>query len=94
MHVSVTSLQAFYKAGALTLRALDARAAQARIFGPDADAAWGLFKGELHEGERLDLLLRDAAVAHPAAFAPRVVFALEGLSEAPMTSPSGRSGPK
>jgi hypothetical protein len=81
MHVSDMNLQAFYTAGALTLRALDSRAAHARVFGPDADAEWGLFKGELHDGDRLDLLVRDAAVAHPAAFAPRVVFALDGLSD-------------
>ena len=81
MPIPDTQLRAFYSAGALALRALDSRAAHPRLFGTEADAEWALFRGELHEGDRLDLLIRDAAVAHPAAFAPRAVFSLDGLSD-------------
>src|SRR5690242_12221615 len=51
----------FYEAASLGLRALDARATRSRRFGPDADATWRAFRGELTDGDRLDLLLRDAA---------------------------------
>jgi hypothetical protein len=63
-----------------TLRALDAKAPLPRRFGPDADARWALFKGDLDLGDRLDLLVRDGAATQPTAFAPRVVFALDGLA--------------
>lgn len=76
-----TQIQQFYRVGMLGLKALDGRDSGKRRFGPDADARWQLFKGGLGEGDRLDLLLRDAAVTHPAVFAPRVVFAIDGLAE-------------
>ncbi|RKH14946.1 hypothetical protein D7V97_01550 [Corallococcus sp. CA053C] len=74
-------LGSFYEAAFVGLKALDASVATARRFGPNADARWALFKGELHERDRLDLLIRDAAVNHPTAFAPRRIFLLEGLAE-------------
>lgn len=74
-------LENFYEAAFVGLKALDARAGAARRFGPNADARWALFKGELKERDRLELLIRDAAVNHPAAFAPRRIFLLEGLAE-------------
>lgn len=74
-------IQQFYQVAILGLRALEARDAAKRRFGPNADARWQLFKGELGDEDRLDLLLRDAAVTHPAAFGPRVVFAIDGLAE-------------
>ncbi len=79
--MDATQIQKFYQVGALGLHALDARDSGRRRFGPDANARWQLFKGELGDGDRLDLLLRDAAVSHPAAFAPRVVFGIDGLAE-------------
>lgn len=74
-------LENFYEAAFVGLKALDAKADVARRFGPNADARWALFKGEMKERDRLDLLIRDAAVNHPAAFAPRRVFLLDGLAE-------------
>src|SRR5262249_43827886 len=41
---------------------------------------WALFKGDLKLGDRLDLLVRDGAATQATAFAPRVVFALDGLA--------------
>ncbi|HYO54675.1 hypothetical protein [Archangium sp.] len=74
-------LENFYEAAFVGLKALDSRAGGARRFGPNADARWDLFKGEMKERDRLDLLIRDAAANHPAAFAPRCIFLLDGLAE-------------
>jgi hypothetical protein len=63
MSISDTQLHAFYSAGALALRALDVRAAASRRFGPDADAEWSLFRGELHDGDHLDLAARASRLA-------------------------------
>ena len=61
------------------LRLLEARAP--RRFGVVADENWRNLRGDLEERDRLDLLIRDAAVLQPVAFSPRVIFALDGLSE-------------
>lgn len=79
--MEAAQIQKFYQVGALGLRAFEVRDAGRRRFGPDANARWQLFRGELGDGDRLDLLLRDAAVTYPAAFAPRTVFAIDGLAE-------------
>lgn len=69
----------FYRAALLGLCALDARRGKRQPFGPDAEARWRAFRGELLDCDRLDLLIRDAALTHPNAFAPRLLFSLEGL---------------
>lgn len=74
-------IESFYRAATLGLAALEARAGTPRRFGPDADARWNAFRGALQDWHRLDLLVRDAAVAHAAGFAPRVVFALPALAD-------------
>jgi hypothetical protein len=71
----------FYQAAMVGLAVLDGRMAGSRRFGPDADARWKAFQGGLREWHRVDLLVRDAAVRNPAAFAPGVVFALPALAE-------------
>lgn len=72
---------AFYSAAMLGLRALDARETTARRFGPDAEARWAQFAGALGAGERLDILLRDAAGKWGAAFSPSECFGLFGLAD-------------
>jgi hypothetical protein len=79
--VANANLEPYYRAAILDLRALEARGGRRRSFGPDADARWGAFRGELRDGVRLDLLLRAASKGSPAAFAPRVVFPVEGLAD-------------
>jgi hypothetical protein len=74
-------VESFYKAAVAGLCALDARPGQRRRFGGEADARWRGFAGELTAGDRLDLVIRDAAVQHAAGFAPRVVFSLSGLAD-------------
>lgn len=72
---------AFYSAAVLGLRALDARETAARRFGPDAEARWAQFAGALGEGDRLEILLRDAAGTWGAAFSPSECFGLFGLAD-------------
>ncbi len=79
MQVHESLVPSFYRAAHVGLRVLDARSGRRR-FGPDADAKWKQFRGELTDTDRMDLLLRDASTLAPLAFAPRDVFALTGLS--------------
>jgi hypothetical protein len=70
----------FYAAAVAGLRALDRRDSSARRFGPDADTRWASFKGALNDSDRIDFLLRDAAVAWGVGFSPAEVFGLFGLA--------------
>lgn len=72
---------AFYRAAVLGLRALDARESTPRRFGSDAEARWNQFAGALGAGDRIDILLRDAAGTWGAAFSPSECFALFGLAD-------------
>jgi hypothetical protein len=79
--VARADVDRFYRAAVLGLAVLESRTGVARRFGPDADARWKAFRGGLHDWDRIDLLVRDAAVRHPAGFAPRVVFDLPALAD-------------
>lgn len=72
---------AFYGAAVLGLRALDARETTARRFGRDAEARWTQFAGALGAGDRVDILLRDAAGTWGAAFSPSECFGFFGLAD-------------
>jgi hypothetical protein len=72
---------AFYGAAVLGLRALDARESTPRRFGPDAEARWNQFAGALGAGDRIDILLRDAAGTWGAAFSPSDCFGFFGLAD-------------
>lgn len=74
-------LEPFYRSAILALNALEAAGARRPSFGPDPDARWKAFRGELRDADRIDLLLRNAAATAPAAFAPRVILAIPGLAE-------------
>jgi hypothetical protein len=78
--VSPAQRDAFYAAAVAGLRALDANERVPRRFGADADTRWAAFKGALTDANRIDLLLRDAAVTWGAAFSPSDVFDLFGLA--------------
>jgi hypothetical protein len=86
-------IESFYRAAALGLTVLEARAGSARRFGPDADARWNAFRGALQDWHRLDLLVRDAAVANAAGFAPRVVFSLPALADDEPAGPEWTGAP-
>ena len=71
----------FYAAALLGLRALDARESTPRRFGADSEARWTQFAGALGPGDRIDILLRDAAGTWGAAFSPAECFGLFGLAD-------------
>ena len=78
--VVATERDTFYAAAVAGLRALDRRESSARRFGPDADTRWASFKGALDDADRIDFLLRDAAVTWGVAFSPTETFGLFGLA--------------
>ena len=72
--------RAFYRAALQTLRTLDTAESTPRRFGPAADARWEGFCGHLGTAERIDLLIRDAAVTWGTGFSAALVFSLPGLA--------------
>ncbi|MCC7381018.1 MAG: hypothetical protein IT384_04270 [Deltaproteobacteria bacterium] len=72
---------AFYQAALVGLRYLEAQKPSGRRFGPDADARWSAFRGDLTTADRIDLLLRDADAQWPSAFGARGVFAKDAVAE-------------
>lgn len=79
--VSLPERGAFYRAAVLGLRALDGRETVPRRFGTDAEARWTQFAGALGPGDRIDILLRDAAGTWGPAFSPSECFRLFGLAD-------------
>lgn len=84
---SPKDIDSYYRAAFVGLLALDAGAGR---FGAAADHHWERFRGELRPADRIDLLLRDLAMDHPAAFAPRELFSIPGL---PPDEPFGPDWP-
>jgi hypothetical protein len=80
MSATQSARDTYYAAAAVGLRALEARDGRGRRFGADADARWSRFKGKLHDGDRLQMLLRDAASPWPHGFSASRVFQLEGVA--------------
>lgn len=70
----------FYAAAVAGLRALERREGSARRFGADANTRWTSFKGALNDADRIDFLLRDAAVTWGVGFSPAETFGLFGLA--------------
>lgn len=71
----------FYRGAVLGLRHLEARRPTGRRFGPEADARWASFRGDLTTADRIDLLIRDANAEWPEAFGARTVFAERAVAE-------------
>jgi hypothetical protein len=86
--------EAFYRAALLGLKALDDMEGSGRRLGPDADARWQGFRGHLGLAERLDLLIRDAAVVWRHGFSPSQVFGLPGLAADEPFGPDWRPLPE
>jgi hypothetical protein len=71
-----------YTEGALRLlQYVEARRPTGRRFGPDAEARWASFKGDLETVDRIELLLRDADAEWPGAFGARAVYAMQAVAE-------------
>ncbi|WP_437338439.1 hypothetical protein [Sorangium sp. So ce394] len=90
---SDAAIDSYYRAAALGLRLLEAREARGRRFGEAAAATWRALGGELEDRDRLDLLLRDAAVSNPLAFSARGVFDLAWLTDDEPFGPSFPQAP-
>ena len=71
----------YYAAAMAALRFIEQRTPTTRRFGPEADARWSAFKGNLETADRIDVLLRDADAQWPAALGARNVFALRAAAE-------------
>lgn len=91
---STEQVSSFYRTAMLGLRLLESREGRGQRFGENANARWKSFAGALQERDRLDLLLRAASVTAPLAFAPRSVFAIEGLAEDEAFGPQWEGPPK
>lgn len=71
-----------YVEGALRLlQFIETRRPTGRRFGPDADARWNGFKGDLETVDRIELMIRDADAEWPGGFGARLVFAIHGVAE-------------
>ncbi|HVI01400.1 MAG TPA: hypothetical protein VM869_21930 [Enhygromyxa sp.] len=73
--------RAYYRSALMLLRFVEARSPTSRRFGPEADALWRSFAGDLDTSDRLELLLRDADRQWGGAFGARAVFALRSAHE-------------
>ncbi len=75
--VNTQECDRYYDGAMVGLRALEARAGRCRRFGPDAKATWAAFTGTLlGPTDRVEPLLRDAAVGRGLAFDVRAIFGL------------------
>lgn len=71
-----------YLEGALRLlQYVETRTPTGRRFGPDADARWSSFRGDLETVDRIELMIRDADAEWPSGFGARMVYALRGVAE-------------
>ncbi len=71
----------YHQATLAALRFAEARNPSNRRFGPDADALWKAFAGDMQTTDRIDLLIRDADAQWPGALGPRTVFHNQGVAE-------------
>ncbi|MCX5743173.1 MAG: hypothetical protein NT062_11835 [Proteobacteria bacterium] len=71
-----------YTEGVLRLlQFVETRRPTGRRFGPDADARWTGFRGDLETVDRIELMIRDADAEWPGGFGARLVFDLHGVAE-------------
>ncbi|MBO6936771.1 MAG: hypothetical protein JJ863_17510 [Deltaproteobacteria bacterium] len=73
--------RAYYEAALTALAYVERRQPSGRRFGPEADARWTSFKGDLTTADRIDLLIRDADAQWPSAFGARTVFGKHSVAE-------------
>lgn len=71
----------YYRSALLLLRHIENRKPTGRRFGPDADALWASFHGDLSFPERIDLLIKDANAEWSGSFGACGVFALRVSAE-------------
>ncbi|MEZ4444918.1 MAG: hypothetical protein R3B72_37935 [Polyangiaceae bacterium] len=74
-------IRAFYAAALAGLRYIEEQRPTDRRFGPNADARWAAFHGDLETSDRIDLMIRDADAHWVGAFGARTVFGFGDVSE-------------
>jgi hypothetical protein len=79
--LNTSNISAYYKASLAVLRHLEQRRPTDRRFGPNADARWQTFQGDLTTTDRLDLLIRDANAEWPGALGAAATFGLRAVAE-------------
>ena len=77
---STAPAESFYRAALAAARRID-HDSDHRVLDADADAAWRAYGADMPDVVRCDLVLRNLAMLHPAAFAPGPVFGLPGWHE-------------
>ena len=86
----IETTRAYYSAAVMGLRALEANENRGLRFSPEADARWARFCGQLHTGDRLQMMLRDASAAWGTAFAAARIFPRQGVA---LDEPFGAAWP-
>lgn len=71
----------YYRGALLGLRFLEGQKPTGRRFGPEADARWASFRGDLTTADRIDLMIRDANAQWPEAFGARTTFGMRAVAE-------------
>ncbi len=79
--MDIESVHAYYLATLRALAFVEQRQPSGRRFGPEADARWSSFRGDLETADRIDLLVRDADAQWPVAFGARTVFDKAAVAE-------------
>lgn len=72
--------QQYYQAAISLLRFVEQRTPTERRFGPNAEAAWGAFKGDLKTSDRIQLLIADAHAQWPGSVGPSSVYLMKGVA--------------
>lgn len=77
----LSEISSYYRAALAVLRFVEHRRPTDRRFGPNANARWQTFQGDLTTADRLDLLIRDANAEWPGALGGATAFGLRAVAE-------------
>lgn len=77
----VEGSERYFEAALRLLQFVELRRPTGRRFGPDADARWNSFRGDLETVDRMELMIRDADAEWPGGFGARTIYALSGVPE-------------
>lgn len=75
-----TTADNYYRAALRLLRFVEHRSPTQRRFGPEADAAWSQFRGDLTTADRIQLMIADAHAQWPGSVGASAVYAMAGVA--------------